>query len=89
MRHVSFAGHRATSIGREVSEIRSTEVLINRLETQPAAQVPLLSPHDVRLQERKKKKEVYLDQKSENCDSSRKQEAHEAVVRTASIKTIV
>jgi len=51
----SFAGHPATSIGQEVFETRSTEVLINRLETQPAAQVILLSPHDVKFQEKKKK----------------------------------
>lgn len=57
---------------------------MNRLETQPAAQVVLLSPHDVRLQEKKKKGEEYLDQKSENRDS--RKQGHEAVVRTASMK---
>lgn len=48
------------------------------------AQLVLLSPHDVRLQE--KEKEEYLDQKSENRDS--RKEGHEAVVRTAFMKAI-
>jgi len=85
IRRACFAGHSAASISREDSEIRSTEVLINRLETQPTAHVVLLSPHDVRLQE--KKREEYLDQKSGNRDS--RKQGHEAVVRTASMKTIV
>ena len=48
-----------TSIGREVSEIRSTEVLINRVETQAAAQVggsSIAARRQAMKMEKKKKK---------------------------------
>ena len=53
-----------TSIGREVSEIRSTEVLINRLETQVAAHVSssiAARRQALKKGKKKKRKEEYLE----------------------------